>query len=62
MLRLMSGRELIVSWLAVEADAAMLRLMSGKKMIVGWLVVEAGANAEADVGKKGDCWLASCRG
>ena len=34
MLRLMSGRELIVSWLAVEADAAMLRLMSGRSVLI----------------------------
>ena len=34
--------------------------LPGRNYIVGWLAVEA--DAEADVGKKGDCWLASCRG
>ena len=36
----------------------MLRLMLGRVVAVGWLAV--GADAEADVGKSGGCWLASC--
>ena len=59
MLRLLSRRELIVSWQTVEADAN-AEADVGKKCAYCWLAVET--EAEADVGKKVDCWLACCRG
>ena len=50
-------RKVILSWLAVEAEAYV-----GRKVILGWLAVEA--DAEADVGRKmiPGTWLASNRG
>ena len=48
MLKLRSGRRVIVGWIDVEADAgADVKLRSGRRVIVGWRAVEA--DAEADV-------------